>query len=109
MGSHTLCSGLPHLSPSHGAKDDLTFLAHQYRHSCWLAMPLLPFCYPQTCHHVVDCTPVCLVDLQSLSGQLRSRELSLADAESQLAAKDEALAAAGQETSNMHKVWQGFA
>lgn len=42
--------------------------------------------------------------LQSLSAQLRSRELSLADAESQLAAKDEALAAAGQETANMHKV-----
>jgi hypothetical protein len=37
---------------------------------------------------------------------LRSRELSLADAESQLAAKDEALAAAGQETANMHKVRQ---
>jgi hypothetical protein len=44
--------------------------------------------------------------LQSLSAQLRSRELSLADAESQLAAKDEALAAAGQETANMHKVGQ---
>jgi hypothetical protein len=42
--------------------------------------------------------------LQSLSAQLRSRELSLADAEAQLAAKDEALAAAGQETANMHKV-----
>lgn len=42
--------------------------------------------------------------LQSLAAQLRSRELSLSDAESQLAAKDEALAAAGQETANMHKV-----
>jgi hypothetical protein len=46
----------------------------------------------------------CLCVLQSLSAQLRSRELSLADAEAQLAAKDEALAAAGQETANMHKV-----
>lgn len=42
--------------------------------------------------------------MQTLSSQLRSRELSLAAAESQLAAKDEALAAAGQETANMHKV-----
>jgi hypothetical protein len=42
--------------------------------------------------------------LQSLSGEVRSLQLELADARSQLEAKDDALAAAGAETANMHKV-----
>lgn len=63
---------------------------------------------PDTLHHAHDSHCVICKRLQSLSAQLRSRELSLADAESQLAAKDEALAAAGQETSNMHKVGWGL-
>jgi hypothetical protein len=42
--------------------------------------------------------------LQSLSSDVRSLQLELADARSQLEAKDDALAAAGAETANMHKV-----
>lgn len=56
------------------------------------------------CSRPTPCVLQTACVLQSLSAQLRSRELSLADAEAQLAAKDEALAAAGQETANMHKV-----
>lgn len=46
----------------------------------------------------------CPAVLQSLSAELRSLQLELADCRSQLEAKDDALAAAGAETSNMHKV-----
>lgn len=42
--------------------------------------------------------------LQSLSADLRARKLEIEDLKSQIEAKDDALAAAGAETSQMHKV-----
>lgn len=73
---------------------------------CEVAMRVSILERGKCCARLTPCAwpTACLCVLQSLSAQLRSRELSLADAEAQLAAKDEALAAAGQETANMHKV-----
>lgn len=42
--------------------------------------------------------------LQSLSAELRARKLEVDDLKSQIEAKDDALAAAGAETHQMHKV-----
>lgn len=74
---------------------------------CRLLTELPPSKHAKLCQHHQHthggCLNLTLLRPQSLSAQLRSRELSLADAESQLAAKDEALAAAGQEMANMHK------
>lgn len=46
----------------------------------------------------------CCLCLQSLSAELRARKLEVDDLKAQIEAKDDALAAAGAETNQMHKV-----
>ena len=58
-------------------------------------------------HLANSITALCVcVYLQSLSADLRARKLEVDDLKAQIEAKDDALAAAGAETQQMHKVHQ---